>query len=221
MEQFLAFSLQELPYVIIAFVIGFTVHEYAHALVAYKCGDPTAKNLGRLTLSPVSHIDPIGTILILIAGFGWARPVPVDRRNFKRPHLHSILVSIAGPLSNLIVAFIGIIVFYALFHTGILQNVSLDKLQMINDLITNIIKLNVLLFVFNLFPLPPLDGYRVLEELAPDTIRQAMMRFEHFGILLFFIIIITPLNQYFFNVLQNAITVVISSLTSIVYPFFS
>lgn len=221
MEQFLAFSLQELPYVIIAFVIGFTVHEYAHALVAYKCGDPTAKNLGRLTLSPVSHIDPIGTILILIAGFGWARPVPVDRRNFKRPHLHSILVSIAGPLSNLIVAFIGIIVFYALFHTGILQNVSLDKLQMINDLITNIIKLNVLLFVFNLFPLPPLDGYRVLEELAPDTIRQAMMRFEHFGILLFFIIIITPLNQYFFNVLQNAITVVISSLTLIVYPFFS
>ncbi len=79
MERFLAFPLELIPYVVISLLIAFTVHEYAHAYVAYKFGDPTAKNQGRLTLSPLAHLDPIGTILIFIAGFGWARPVPVNR----------------------------------------------------------------------------------------------------------------------------------------------
>lgn len=110
-ERFLAYSLEELPYVIVSLLIAFTVHEFSHAYVAYKFGDPTAKNEGRVTLNPISHLDPIGTLLILIAGFGWARPVPVNRFHFKNPKLAGVLVSFAGPFSNLIVAFLGFLIF--------------------------------------------------------------------------------------------------------------
>ncbi|MGX1191712.1 Zn-dependent protease [Metabacillus sp. SLBN-84] len=116
--EFLAFELELIPYVVIVLAIAFSVHEFAHAYVAFKFGDPTAKNQGRLTLSPLKHLDPIGTILIFIAGFGWARPVPVNRFYFKKPRLAGILVSAAGPLSNLLVAFIGLALWYILLSTG-------------------------------------------------------------------------------------------------------
>lgn len=100
MEQFfsLKYSLQEIPLVAITLMVAFTVHEFAHAYVAYKFGDETAKNQGRLTLNPLQHLDPLGTILIFIAGFGWARPVPVNRFFFKKPKLAGVLVSVAGPI---------------------------------------------------------------------------------------------------------------------------
>ena len=103
--DFLAYPLSMIPYLAITLMIAFTFHEFAHAFVAYKFGDMTAKNQGRLTLNPLKHLDPIGTILIFIAGFGWARPVPVNRFFFKKPRLAGILVSVAGPLSNLSFSF--------------------------------------------------------------------------------------------------------------------
>ena len=113
-ESISVFRLEELPFVVIALVMAFTVHEFAHAFVAYKFGDTTAKDQGRLTLNPIQHLDPFGTLLILIVGFGWARPVPVMRSRFKNPRLAGVLVSVAGPLSNFLLAFIafGIFLFF-------------------------------------------------------------------------------------------------------------
>ena len=143
------FSIEELPYVIITLVIAFTIHEFAHAYVAYKFGDSTAKNQGRLTLNPVQHIDPIGALFLLIAGFGWARPVPVNRYHFKNPRLAGILVSLAGPISNLLLATIGVAFIYGSMAAGIADGLPFYVL----DFLEFFISINVLLFVFNLIPL--------------------------------------------------------------------
>lgn len=190
-EGFLAYSLREIPYVAITLMIAFTFHEFAHAYVAYKFGDHTAAKQGRLTLNPLKHLDPFGTILIFIAGFGWARPVPVNRFFFKKPRLAGVLVSVAGPLSNLLLALIGFLAGYGLALTGLADNFTgfYDFLDIFNWL-------NLVLFVFNLLPFPPLDGYRILEDLAPNDIRAKMTQYEQYGVLIFLIIVITPLDQY-------------------------
>ncbi|MFJ7725974.1 site-2 protease family protein [Neobacillus sp. NPDC097160] len=190
MEQFLAYPLRQIPYVAITLIFAFTFHELAHAYVAYKFGDMTAKNQGRLTLNPLKHLDPFGTILILIAGFGWARPVPVNRFFFKKPRLAGVLVSVAGPLSNLILSAIGFGVAYGLNRFGV--NAS-DNFY---DFLEIFIQLNIVLFIFNLLPLPPLDGYRIIEDLAPNHLRAKMTQYEQYGILIFLILVITPLDRF-------------------------
>lgn len=190
--RFLAYPLEKLPYVIVSLLIAFTVHEFSHAYVAYKFGDPTAKNEGRVTLNPISHLDPIGTLLILIAGFGWARPVPVNRFHFKNPKLAGVLVSFAGPFSNLIVAILGFLIFYGLLAAG----VGPDLPFFVEPFLNILINLNVLLFVFNLIPLPPLDGYRIVQDLVSADVRAKMTQYEQYGSLIFLILIITPLGDY-------------------------
>ncbi|QOS92650.1 site-2 protease family protein [Brevibacillus sp. JNUCC-41] len=192
MERFLVYPLEQLPYVIVSLLIAFTVHEFSHAYVAYKFGDPTAKNEGRVTLNPISHLDPIGTLLILIAGFGWARPVPVNRFHFKNPKLAGVLVSFAGPFSNLIVAILGFLIFYGLLAAG----VGPDLPFFVEPFLKILINLNVLLFVFNLIPLPPLDGYRIVQDLVSADLRAKMTQYEQYGSLIFLILIITPLGDY-------------------------
>lgn len=192
MEQFLAFDLKEIPYVAITLMIAFTVHEFAHAFVAYKFGDPTAKNQGRLTLNPIQHLDPIGTILIFIAGFGWARPVPVNRFFFKNPRLAGISVSIAGPISNLIMASLGFLIWYAMAGMGVAAGLP----SFVPDFLNIFIHLNLVLFIFNLIPLPPLDGYRIVEDLMPKSIRPRLTQYEAYGSVIFLILVITPLDQY-------------------------
>ena len=163
-ERFLAFPLEKLPYVAITLIIAFSVHEFAHAFTAWKFGDATAKNQGRLTLNPMRHLDPIGTILIFIAGFGWARPVPVNRFFFKKPRLAGVAVSFAGPLSNLVLASLAYLLLYGMTAAGLMPVVPLFVLEFFEMFIY----LNVVLFIFNLLPLPPLDGYRIVEDLAPS-----------------------------------------------------
>ncbi|MBO0958556.1 site-2 protease family protein [Neobacillus sp. MM2021_6] len=190
MEQFLAYPLRMIPYVAITLIFAFTFHEFAHAYVAYKFGDDTAKKQGRLTLNPIKHLDPFGTILILIAGFGWARPVPVNRFFFKKPRLAGVLVSVAGPLSNLILSVIGFSVAYGLTRFGV------EASDNFYDFLEVFIQLNIVLFIFNLLPLPPLDGYRIVEDLAPHHLRAKMTQFEQYGTLIFLIIVITPLSRF-------------------------
>ncbi|TDL79105.1 site-2 protease family protein [Peribacillus frigoritolerans] len=221
MVEFLAFELELIPYVVIVLAIAFTVHEFAHAYVAYKFGDPTAKNQGRLTLSPLAHLDPIGTLLIFIAGFGWAKPVPVNRFYFKNPRLAGVLVSVAGPLSNLVIAFIGLAVWYILLSAGALSSLSPGTAESLEQFFNILVLLNITLFIFNLFPFPPLDGYRIIEDLAPAGVRAKMTQFESYGIVVFLILVLTPLDKY---TIQPAFSygtdIVLTVFKSILNPFF-
>jgi len=197
LNQFLVYPLELIPYVAITLVVAFTMHELAHAYVAYRFGDPTAKNQGRLTLNPLKHLDVFGTILIFVAGFGWARPVPVNRYHFKNPRLAGICVSIAGPLSNLVLAFLGFFVYVLLQKFG---GESLMRFEPgVDHFFRIFINLNVILFLFNLLPLPPLDGYRIIEDVVSPRIRAKMTQFEQYGIIIFLIFVITPLGQFIFG----------------------
>ena len=211
-ERFLAYPLEKLPYVAITLIIAFSVHEFAHAFTAWKFGDATAKKQGRLTLNPMRHLDPIGTILIFIAGFGWARPVPVNRFFFKKPRLAGVTVSFAGPLSNLVLASLGYLFLYGMAGAGLIMS------GYVFDFFEVFIHLNLVLFIFNLLPLPPLDGYRIVEDLAPVDVRAKMTQYEQYGLLIFLILFITPLDQY---TIQPIFSVVLPWLVAGLNGFFS
>jgi Zn-dependent proteases len=118
LDRLLAFPIRDVPYVFAALLLAFAVHEFAHAWTAWKFGDPTARRQGRVTLNPLKHLDVFGTLLIFIAGFGWAKPVPVDRSFFRRARLMGVVVSAAGPLSNLLLAAAILFLHYALVRVG-------------------------------------------------------------------------------------------------------
>jgi Zn-dependent protease len=209
---FLAFSLRDIPFVIITLVIAFSVHEFAHAYVAYKFGDPTAKNQGRLTLSPLVHLDPVGTIALFLLGFGWAKPVPVNRFFFKNPRLAGVLVSIAGPLSNLVLALLGFVVWFGLVPIGVFEMVPINIEEILDAFFNHFITINIALFVFNLLPFPPLDGYRVIEDLAPSSIRAKLTQYENYGSIIFLILVITPLDQYTITPIFNTVIPLVGNL---------
>lgn len=207
LENFLRYPLDQLPFVIIALIIALSFHEFAHAFVAYRFGDPTAHQQGRVTLNPMRHLDPIGTLMIFLVGFGWARPVPVNRFYFRRPRLAGVLVSLAGPLTNLILCFL----FMLIYQFVPISNTLIDQFFQIN------IILNVSLFVFNLIPLPPLDGYRIVEDLLPNRYRAKLSEYEMYGVFIFLLLAITPLGNYVFTPLfHTVVPSIISFLSSII-----
>lgn len=215
--RFLAYPLQDIPYVAITLMIAFTVHEFSHAYVAYRFGDMTAKKQGRLTLNPIQHLDPLGTLLIFIAGFGWARPVPVNRFFFKKPRLAGVLVSIAGPLSNLLLIVLAFLIMNVLNKMGAANNLSPYFISFINIFIN----LNTVLFIFNLLPFPPLDGYRIVEDLVPNDFRAKLTQYETYGSVIFIIIVITPLSNYTIQPLFNYVVPwVLNGLDTFFYHLF-
>lgn len=157
---------------VIGLVIGFTLHEWAHAFTAYRLGDNTAYRQGRLTLDPRAHIEPLGIILALIAGFGWARPVPINPRAFY-PHETRglVIVSLAGPVMNLIIA--------AVFGSAIrLLSAAGMMPGFLYTVLATVVLFNIVLFLFNLIPLAPLDGYRIAVGVLPYQQSAALVRYE-------------------------------------------
>ena len=164
-----------LVYTLPAVIIGLTVHEWAHAAAANRLGDPTAKNLGRMTLNPLAHIDLFGFLCLLVVGFGWAKPVPVNPRNFKNYRRDDIIVSLAGIVTNLIVALITPIVFYFSLRGTLGSN------EAFYSIVLNIITINLSLAVFNLLPIYPLDGSHVFESLFMRKIPKFFMFMRNYG----------------------------------------
>lgn len=193
LQSIIRVDLDQLPFLLITILIAFTVHEFSHAYFANKFGDPTARLLGRMTLNPAVHFDFFGILLLLVAGFGWARPVPVNRDNFSRPRLMGVIVSAAGPISNLLLGIIGALIYGVLAATGVLESISNDRvLEAVYLFFGTFIQWNFFLFLFNLIPLPPLDGYRIVEDIAPHSIRGRLQQFEQWAVFIFLLILFIP-----------------------------
>ncbi len=166
----------------LAALIVLSVHEYSHAFAAYKLGDPTAKNLGRMTLNPIKHFDPFGLICMIFFHFGWARPVPINARNFKKPKRDFAISALAGPLSNLIMAFISALIYLLLlkwftsisFPNEFVFNLAYYTLTFI----VSFHSINVGIAIFNLLPIPPLDGSRILNIVLPEKAYFSIMKYE-------------------------------------------
>lgn len=191
---------------IIPVLFAITLHEVAHGWVANKLGDGTAKMLGRLTVNPLKHIDPIGTValplgLYVFTGFifGWAKPVPVNTNNLQSPRKDMAIVAIAGPVSNIIMALFWVIVMK--FANTLVADPNIAKFVM--DMAYIGILINLILFIFNLFPIPPLDGSKVLAGFVPRTFSNLMDKIEPYG---FFILI----GLVYFGILGAIITPIIN-----------
>jgi len=185
--------------IIPAAVIGLTVHEFAHAYTAYKLGNNTAKDEGRITLNPLKHIDWLGFFLIVVAGFGWAKPVSFNPDNLKHKHRDEILISLAGPLSNFVIAVLFFITARLLYSLEYF-NATEFGLQIINLIVIWGV-INFSLFIFNLIPIPPLDGSHVYLTFLKEIHPIIMMNMYKYGTMVLFAIIIAE-SQFNINILH-------------------
>lgn len=193
--------------------VALPFHEFAHAFAANKLGDPTAKYQGRLTLNPFKHLDFIGAMLLLFFGFGWAKPVPVNQRNFRNPKGDMAITAFAGPLSNLIVAFVVMLIMHIvnIFYVNVY----------INYFLTSAATVNIYLAVFNLVPVPPLDGSRLLFAILPDRYYYKFQQYEFIFSMVILVLIITgalsrPLafvSGYIYNGFDTLLSLILSPFT--------
>lgn len=201
-------------------MLSLSFHEASHAFIAYKLGDPTARNFGRVTLNPVKHLDPIGFIAMLTIGFGWAKPCPVNTRNFRNPRKGFALSSLAGPVSNMILA-LGFAVLMAIFYliyliVAIVRGLAeppvfVDYIQMF---LYYGIYLNVSLAIFNFLPVPPLDGSRILGLILPDKVYYAFLKYERY-IGIGFAVLVIMLSQFNISIIDFIVSPVTNLLCNI------
>ena len=212
-------------YVLSAFavLVTLTVHEYCHAYAAYKLGDPTSKSIGRLTLNPIKHLDPIGALCMLIFHFGWAKPVPINPRYFKKPKRDFAIVALAGPLSNLIIAFLSVLIYLSL-------NVLFIKTSHSDAFLRSVIQnaglffylfhfINLGIAIFNLIPIPPLDGSRILNVILPEKTYFKIMKYErtiYYGMLAWLL-----LGDYVYSFLKSISLITASPILSAIVKIFS
>ncbi len=166
-----------------AILFGLTIHEYAHGLIALKLGDPTAKYAGRLTLNPLKHLDPIGTLCLFLFRFGWAKPVPINPSYFHNPKRDILLSSLAGPGANFLVA----IAFGIILR---IINLTIPSSSFVIVILQMFVFFNLILAIFNLIPIPPLDGSKILYYLLPQSMAQSYMQIERYGMFILMGIIV-------------------------------
>lgn len=171
----------------VGIAVAISVHEFGHAYVAHLLGDDTAKMSGRMTLDPMKHVDPIGLIMLIVARFGWAKPVPVNPNNFKNYKVGNLLVSLAGPLFNLITAIIVI---------NLMGFVKLEALIIILD---SIFMYNIAFAAFNLLPLPPLDGWGIVSTFIPLKYYDVVYKYESMSTFIFIVLILTNIHVIILN----------------------
>ncbi len=201
-------------------LIAITFHEFAHAFVADKLGDDTARREGRLSLNPLDHLDPIGTVLLLFAGFGWGKPVHVDPRNYTRKismDKCEALVSIAGPVMNFLLAIIFSIIYYGIWKFTGMQFIETTVGNVVMILITATISINVGLGLFNLIPLPPLDGSKVIMPFLPYNAKTWFRNNEYIFYIVFVVLWITGLASYIISPAIGAVGGWISSLGAAIW----
>ncbi|HRS91888.1 MAG TPA: site-2 protease family protein [Candidatus Marinimicrobia bacterium] len=177
-------------------LLALTFHEYMHGWTAYKMGDPTAKMAGRLTMNPIAHLDPIGTLMLFLVHFGWARPVPVDPRYFRNPKRDMLIVAAAGPLANMFIALLsGLLA--RLFQGGYFSFLPLSVLQPLYVMVILSLQINLALAIFNLLPIPPLDGSKILMGLVPPRYESQINWLERYGSFLLMAVIIVGMVTNF------------------------
>lgn len=191
------FSIENIIAKLLIVLVALPLHEFAHAATAFKMGDETARDEGRLTINPLKHLDPLGTLLLFLAGFGWAKPVPVNPWRFDNPKRGMMLVSLAGPMSNLLLA-VGAVVVVGL------QQPSGNAMF----IFYNFIYINVLLAVFNFLPIPPLDGSKILAGILPGR-QQWLYKLEQYGTPILFILIflgvLSPVLRFFIEPIMGVL----------------
>lgn len=189
------------------------VHEMAHAYAAYKCGDDTAKLKGRLTINPFAHLDLIGTLMILFFGIGYANPVPVNPARLRHPRKNMALISFAGPLANIVMSFIFIFLTYFLMFIAPANNV----INMVASFFSYAAQVNVTLAVFNLIPIPPLDGSKILTAVLPDKIYFNLMRYERYVMIGLFVLLFLGVLNGPITWLSNVLLYIISFIPSLIF----
>ena len=204
-----------------AVIIAITFHEFAHAYAADKLGDETPRMQGRLNLNPLSHIDPFGFVFLIVAGFGWGKPVQIDSRNFNGKYSLSkseAIVSAAGPIMNFILAFVFLILYYVLFKvTDVVNAVSVQWQNVINNVIIYTVVIKIGLGVFNLIPVPPLDGSKILMHFLPYNGKQWFYKNQQTFYIVFLLIWITGLHSI---IITPIITGVSIGMEWVVYNLF-
>ena len=204
-------SLTSMAATLLAILLAITFHETAHGYVAYRLGDPTAKNQGRLTLNPVAHLDPVGALMMFVAGFGWAKPVPVNPFYFNGDRTKGLmLVSVAGPVTNLLLSFASYFIYVA--------GKGFGTVPFVNVFLTQMILLNIYLAIFNLIPVPPLDGSKILAGFLPKAMAyKYLTTVEKYGFAILLILIVFNITDM---ILVPVANIVLNAMELILFAIF-
>jgi Zn-dependent protease len=202
----------QLLFLIPAFLVAVTVHELAHGVVADRLGDPTARVQGRLTLNPLPHIDPLGAVAFLLAGFGWAKPVPVNAYNLRHPRRDMAWIAAAGPLSNFAVAFVGLVGVVLIQRIGMGTFVA----EPLGGVLFAVFRFNLALGIFNLIPLPPLDGGHFLPYFLPRASWTTLHQLEQYGPMILLLLVMTGATRYVVGPVMNVVSGIYFSLVQMI-----
>ena len=211
-------SLIEMVVIVAASLLCITVHETCHGLVALWLGDQTAKRQGRLSLNPLRHVDPMGLVMMALVRFGWAKPVPIDMSNFKHPKTGMAWTALGGPVSNVILALIALFVRACIYPSYLVSDSAVLAYGML--FLEYIAVLSAGLAVFNLFPVPPLDGSKVLFAVLPDHWYRKLMQYERYGMILLAILLLTNILDVPLMFLRGKLLDILTWITTPVFQFF-